>query len=281
MARTARFLALATLAVLPSLARANDIVTFPAGSLIIPMQGNFQDKCGTTSAYGLVWRILQSNQAGHFNAAHPVTVYWIINDKKGSPNRCVPSNLSANSDKGAWDSNPVWNDGCDTSIANTDHEPVVPVDYSADWPSANNGIYQYGAIPMFDSTGYPSSPSLPAEALDEATNPKFTTIQYLGGPFVIAKKDAQNVITFLQKGDDPYTSLGKGLEGALSRFTTPCTCAFNNEPPEGTNSDSRCNYVQMHQATISFDAKVGRRMSNVPPKIALLAGFGQSDQRHG
>jgi type IV pilus assembly protein PilY1 len=268
MARTARLLAAAAVFLFGLPARANDLVTFSAGSLIIPMQGNYQNECGTASAYGLVWRILQSNQPGHFNGPHPVTVYWAIYDNKASPNRCVPSNLHTNPSGGAWDSNPAWNDGCDLSITNSDHEPVVPVDYAATWPASNNGIYEYGQIPMFNSAMYPSVPDYPDRNLNEGTNPKFTTIQYLGGPFIIAKKDAENVIAFLKSGDT-YTPVGTGSTGPLSRFTTPCTCRFNLDL---AGQDTRCNYVNMHQATIGFDAYIGRRMRNVPPKIALLAG---------
>ncbi|HEX4803493.1 MAG TPA: hypothetical protein VFV14_08280, partial [Myxococcaceae bacterium] len=76
--------------------RAED-VTFSAGSLIIPMQSNFQDSCGAISAYGLVWQILMANQPGHYfaNANHNVTVYVLINGNKTSHNRCVPSNLTS------------------------------------------------------------------------------------------------------------------------------------------------------------------------------------------
>src|SRR5215469_390267 len=97
-----------------------DDVTFSGGSLIIPMQANFQDSCGVTSAYGLVWQILRANQAGGYfaNANHLVTVYVVINGNKTSPNRCVPSNLtpapspSSVGPSGAanhWD-DPKWND---------------------------------------------------------------------------------------------------------------------------------------------------------------------------
>jgi type IV pilus assembly protein PilY1 len=270
MARIARILAVAAILLFGFLAHANDLVTFSAGSLIVPMQGNYQNECGTASAYGLVWRILQSNQAGHFNEHHPVTVYWAIRGNKDSPNRCVPSNLhTIKKPEGApWNSDPTWNDGCDLSITNNDHEPVVPVKYSEAWPASNNGVYEYGPIPMFNSAMYPSLPDYPEKNLDEGTSPQFTTIQYLGGPFIIAKKDAENVIAFLKSGD-ANTPVGTGSTGPLSRFTTPCTCKFNLDLAE---QDTRCNYVNMHQATIGFNAYIGRRMNKVPPKIALLAG---------
>src|SRR5260370_23606288 len=75
-------------------ADAADDVTFSNGSLIIPMQANFQDACGVTSAYGLVWQILFANAPGHYftNANRILTLYSITNGVKTSPNRCVPSN---------------------------------------------------------------------------------------------------------------------------------------------------------------------------------------------
>src|ERR1700737_2450413 len=84
------------LAVLPAPSARADNATFASGSLIIPMQSNFQDSCGVTSAYGLVWQILRANQPGHYfaNANHIVTVYVVIGGNKTSPNRCVPSNLT-------------------------------------------------------------------------------------------------------------------------------------------------------------------------------------------
>src|SRR5262249_51660137 len=73
----------------------NDAMVFSRGALIIPEQAFFQSPCGAVSAYGLVWKLLQSNQPGHYNAPHPITVYVVINGAKRSPNRCVPSDRTA------------------------------------------------------------------------------------------------------------------------------------------------------------------------------------------
>ena len=62
--RSARRLALAACLLLGPAALAETTQTFSRGSLIIPQQASFQPGCGSVSAYGLVWRILQSNQAG-------------------------------------------------------------------------------------------------------------------------------------------------------------------------------------------------------------------------
>jgi len=113
-------------------------VTFSRGALIIPEQASFQTPCGAISAYGLVWKILQSNQTGHFNETHPVTVYMALNGNKASHNRCVISNRtpapSPNSagPSGAsnhWD-DVNWNDGCDVQIVNSSEQPIVPVNYT-------------------------------------------------------------------------------------------------------------------------------------------------------
>src|SRR6266849_7721813 len=103
-----------------------DNATFASGSLIIPMQSNFQDSCGVTSAYGLVWQILRANQPGHYfaNLNRTVTVYVITNPNKTSHNRCVPSNrtpapipngIGPSGDANHWD-DPRWNDGCDMTV---------------------------------------------------------------------------------------------------------------------------------------------------------------------
>jgi type IV pilus assembly protein PilY1 len=290
MSRIPRWL-VAVLVLEPALAFAqNDQMHFSKGSLIIPLQGNYQTDCGTASAYGLVWRILQSNQAGHYNASHPVTVYWVINGTKLSPNRCVPNNkvsppapfsVGPSGNSNGWD-DPKWNDGCDASIVNTAQQPVVPVDYTKAWPSSSNGMYANGAIPVYKTvrdvntdscrTCSEASPpfATPSTPLDNSGtgNARFTAIQYQGGPFVISAQDAPNVIGFLKSGDSSVP-VGTGASGALSRFTTPCTCNFNGS--------TACNYVNMHQATIDFTAYVGRRINKVPPKIALLnSGSGVS-----
>lgn len=74
---------------------ANPPQTFTQGSLIIPMQANFQNECAMASAYGLVWKILYENRAGGAFAGSPVTVYWAIQGAKTSTNRCVPTNKHA------------------------------------------------------------------------------------------------------------------------------------------------------------------------------------------
>lgn len=241
-------LGLALLAALP--ASATDLVTFSRGSLIIPEQATFQQGCGALSAYGLVWRILQANQANGPNASNPVTVYLAINDLKASPNRCVPTNRHT---PPAPVDDPKWNDGCDFTITNTAEQPVVQVDYSAPFPPS--GLYPYGDVQDFETDSGDARPYFDDTTLNNTVNnPRFSTVRYSGGAFIIDAQDAQRVIDFIRTGSGPESP---------AKFRTACGCdTFSN--------NSGCHYVRMHQATIEFTAPVARRINRVPPKIALL-----------
>ncbi|NOK37784.1 hypothetical protein HMI49_31755 [Corallococcus exercitus] len=242
-------LGLALLTALP--ASATDIVTFSQGALIIPEQATFQQGCGSLSAYGLVWRLLQSNEAGGFNANHPVTVYLAIDDTKRSPNRCVPTNkhLPPSPNNGAWN-DPSWNDGCDFHISNSAAAPVVPVPPLQALPSG--GLFPAGDVDNFTTGTNEARPNFTRATLNTASN--FRDIQYMGGAFIIDAKDAKNALDFLNSSTGP---------DAPNKFRTPCNCdTFTN--------GSGCFYVRMHQATIEFNAPIGRRLNRVPPKIALL-----------
>lgn len=254
-------LAVAVTWALPAQAE-NDLVEFSKGALIIPEQATFQKGDGALAAYGLVWRILQSNQPGGYNADHPVTIYWVINGTKGSPNRCSPSNLqrppTTNKKTPAWD-DAKWNDGCDLKIVNTADQPVVPVDYTKAWPTS--GLYASAAIPNWDTTGGSALPGYSNTTLTKAKG--FNTVQYMGGPFVIDAPDAKNVINFLRDS---------GTSADIKKFTQTTGCNTTSTPKLGS-----CFFVQMHQATAGFSAYVGRRINKVPPKLALLdSGSGVS-----
>ncbi|WP_164007548.1 hypothetical protein [Pyxidicoccus trucidator] len=252
-------LALALLCALP--ASATDTVPFSRGSLIIPENATFQQGCGALSAYGLVWRILQANQAGGPNATSPVTVYLAINDQKLSPNRCVPTNRHT---APAPSGDARWNDGCDFTITNATEQPVVQVDYGVPFPAS--GVYPYGDVEDFTTDSGASRPHFTATTLNNTVNsPRFTTARYSGGAFIIAAEDAKRVIDFIRAGSGPLSP---------EKFRTRCgqggvsSCdTFSNNPDRGT---TRCHHVRMHQATIEFTAPVARRINRVPPKIALL-----------
>ena len=238
----------------------NDLVSFSKGALIIPEQATFQKGDGALAAYGLVWRILQANET--YNKDHPVTVYWVINGTKGSPNRCSPSNLQKPPKTGgstpAWN-DAKWNDGCDLKIVNSADQPVVPVDYTKAWPTS--GIYPSAAITNWDTTGGSALPGYASATLTKAKG--FNTVQYMGGPFVIDAPDAKYVIDFLRDS---------GTADEIKQYTKTTNCTTTATPKLGS-----CFFVQMHQATAGFNAYVGRRINKVPPKLALLdSGSGVS-----
>lgn len=96
---------------------------------------------GTISSYGLVWRLLQSNQAGHFNATHPITVYWTIADKQ-SIHR----------------SGTNWNDGCElvvpdnaTLVGAGSSQPVTMAPVNTALPTG--GLYPNRSLWNVSTTG--------------------------------------------------------------------------------------------------------------------------------
>ncbi len=231
---------------------ANPPQTFSQGSLIIPMQANYQTACGTVGGYGLVWSILYENRTGGAFDGQPVTVYWTINGSKTSPNRCTPSNrhaLPPAPNNGTWN-DPAWNDGCDVTITNTTAPPVVPVDYSIVVPVS--GMYPAGAITNYTTTTAVARPAFAAVTMDAAvTAPKFETIQYQGAPFVIDGPDAVRVLTAMKTNP------------RFTKYITAGACG-------GIGGGQTNWYINMHQATVQFDAPVYKRINKVPPKVALL-----------
>jgi type IV pilus assembly protein PilY1 len=301
-----------------------DIVSFAKGSLIVPLQSSFQTPCGALSAYGLVYRILEANSAGGYfdplthPGRTPVTIYWVVSGTKQSPNRCIPTNLNTALDSSTVTSvGSAYNDGCDFSITNTLTQPVVPVDFSTDpWSGLGTGMFPTVAVPMRTPTvigndntrvaggvnydGFQTPEAIPAYPAQTLSGPTFTTIQYMGGPFVIAASDAQNVIEFLENGDPasatfpttvgiqggnpgaPSVKILDEFTGANSSYATlssrpggyfdQCTgprLLINGRRQDGTAAGTD-HYVTMHQATTSFTANVARRINTVPPKIALI-----------
>lgn len=233
-------------------ALAADIQNFAKGSLIIPQEATFQTGCGSLSAYGLVWRLLNENGPTGAFGGSPLTIYWTINPDKTSPNRCVPSNKhTPPAPQTGWN-DPAWNDGCDFKIVNTGKQPVVRVDFSTTWPTTNE--YPTGPIINYATTTAVARPAFAAATLDNAGT--FTTIQYMGGPFVIAAADAQRVIQFIRTGLTTYTNGNAASTCSCSAFSASVAAA--------------CHYIEIHQATIAFDAPVNKRINKLPPKIALL-----------
>src|SRR6185312_14785025 len=88
----------------------------------LPTSASFQDDCGAVSVYGLVYDVLRANTWLAANGYTPITIHYAYNDTKGSPNRCVPTNLDA-----PPTNDPAWNDGCDFQITSATAMPVTLV----------------------------------------------------------------------------------------------------------------------------------------------------------
>jgi type IV pilus assembly protein PilY1 len=238
-------------------ALANPPRTFAKGSLIIPMQANFQNGCGVAAAYGLVYSLLFENRPGGAFDGQPVTIYWAINGGKASHNRCTPTNrntipLTPNS---GWN-DPAWNDGCDFSIVNNNpgEAPVVPVPYTLPYPVS--GVYPYGNVNFIATNHTQARPWFGATTLDHTvTSPKWSTIQYQGAPFIIDAVDAQRVITAMNTVPQ------------LAKYRTTGACNTGN-------SVWGNHYVVMHQAAVQFTAPIYKRINKVPPKVAVLENGG-------
>ncbi|MDP1825946.1 MAG: hypothetical protein Q8L48_21965 [Archangium sp.] len=246
-----------------------DNVPFSRGALIIPMESTFQSQAGSVSAYGLVYRILQANQAGHRNASAPVTIYIANDPTKQSVNRCKPTNTAVLDAAVSTPADPKWNDGCDFSIENLTEQPVVNVTWGA-WPAAGS-TFAVGPLNTFVSTeAWPRYNALSAANL---TTPNFTKITYSGGPFIIDAADAQKVWDLLKSGD---TGANAFPLIAFSPFITSCTAAAASTMSSAVATvsnieySSACHYVNMHQATVGFNAQVERRITVPPPPFALF-----------
>ncbi|MFT3711740.1 MAG: PilC/PilY family type IV pilus protein [Archangium sp.] len=276
---------------------ANPPQTFSQGTLIIPMQANFQNECAMASAYGLVWKLLFENRVGGTFSGQPVTIYWAINGSKTSTNRCVPTNKHDGAQdktgagilagKSGWDSG-ANNDGCDFSIVNSGRMPVVPVDYSlATFPAT--GIYPNNSLPQFDTSGsgQPSydnnAPNNTGKgrrpgALDDSGTcvlgggdaapcgaSRFTKVQYSGGAFIIDSSDAKRVMDAINGG---LFHLGQHK----STNNSQCGGLTNNGATVGSfnGNTGAGGQVLIHQATTSFDAPIYKRITNTPPRIALV-----------
>src|SRR5438067_1492883 len=104
---------------------------YGGGSLIIPTQSSYQDDCGVASAYGLVYNVLRANDGLAAIGKTRITVHWAYKATKGSPNRCVPTDIQNPPVYGSYTtSNPppwndaIWNDGCDFRVTDNTSVPV-------------------------------------------------------------------------------------------------------------------------------------------------------------
>jgi len=163
-------------------------ITYAGGSLIIPTQSSYQDYCGTASAYGLVYNVLRANDGLAAIGKSRITVHWAYKATKASPNRCVPTNIQNPPVYGSYTtSNPppwndaIWNDGCDFRVTDNSSVPVKLVKNSTGLSADDTNITTINTTA--DTAVYPNYGSV---TIQQTTNPKVTSVGYLGGPFVIA-----------------------------------------------------------------------------------------------
>ena len=325
LTRALACVAAAALVMAPSPARAGALANskhFSKGAIIIPMQAQFQDACGLVSAYGLVYQVLAANYY-IMNTLHqqPITMHWVYKTDKLSPNRCVPTNLHPTPQTpvgclapfvgGTCTAtlpyqDPKWNDGCDFSVTNSLAAPVTLVDnttgnditaipsagiFTSNDTTSDSGNVQAGAFVLTGKTqglktiSYPNYKNIKIQhtAL-AATN--VTTVQYLGGAFVVDAPDAPNFLALLSGSLVAKDFYGSNID--FSPFRTPITASNfckvtttngNTEftsamPNPNTNTFANTHWVNVHRAQTAFDASDSQKMSDIPAKIALLITAG-------
>ncbi len=200
--------------------------TFPAGSIIIPTSSPYQDACGMPSVYGLIYDILRADDG---IASYPVsgsaftsriTVHWVYSGNKGSPNRCVPTNVSAvyagaTAVTPAPASNdPTWNDGCDIIIDGSASNSTPATQVAFHLGSSNT--QDIVTLDTVTGTGSdyvdPSGLALSSTTMKNFVNalafPNFLSVtanaangvnvmRYGGGAFVISASDVPALIEML------------------------------------------------------------------------------------
>jgi|GEM_PF-2396521 len=205
---------------------------FGANSLIIPTSSAFQDPCGVVSAYGLIYKLLQANFKLRQSGQNPINIYWVFSPTKTSPNRCVPTSVSAcPAASGSSCSTPVytdrnWNDGCDFNVASNVTSPVALIDnstlngfLSAGTTCTNAGSARPGSFCTRNTTGrscsgsstgcnqsglsngadpYLTYPQFAGTLISNVTSaPAVTQVQYSGGSFVIDSPDVPQAWSLL------------------------------------------------------------------------------------
>ncbi|MBS2021964.1 MAG: hypothetical protein JST92_06105 [Deltaproteobacteria bacterium] len=272
------------------------LATFAAGSLIIPMQSSFQDPCGTVSAYGLVYSVLRANDGlradptqAHAPWLAPISVHWIVNSAKASPNRCVPTSIDQVYNGGTLLSpaktmaDPEWMDGCDFVVNNDSAAPVKLVNNS------NTNATSDGNVVTMDTTtsigqafAFPNFKSRTVR-FQGVPATDVTRVGYSGGAFVIDASDAPAFLALLQG-----TTIARDVAGSsvdFSPFRTQGSCnAVTSPPRSGTAQILRfynpgsdpwtdfalVHHVNIHRAQIQFSAPNFKTLTAPPPRIGLV-----------
>jgi hypothetical protein len=296
----------ALLVVLGSAASARaQLQHFNPGSLIIPMESPFQDPCGVVSAYGLIYKVLAaSDQLATKPGKGRVTVHWVYKDTKASPNRCVPTNLNKNpqtpascpapySDPKKCQTLPYldknWNDGCDFAVTSTLVTPVTQIDNtnssntsSGDLTTATCSSTKGVFCTRNTTSGadaqlvYPTFPSVTVQHSATASL-NVTTVQYMGGAFVIDATDAPVFRQLLSGALQVPDSFGVNIDFSTFAKKTDigaCAYSFDGSATTFTSGFANTHWVNIHRAAVGFDATDSRQMNSTPAKIALLQTAG-------
>src|SRR5438067_7707647 len=293
----------ALLVVLGSAASARaQLQRFNPGSLIIPMESPFQDPCGVVSAYGLVYKTLAASDALAAAGKSRVTVHRVYKDTKASPNRCVPTNLHKNpstpgtcpapyNDPKKCPTPPYldknWNDGREFAVTSTLLSPVTLIDNTStsqlDMPAPTGYGPKAGMFCTRDTTAgadaqltYPNLPAVVVQHSATASS-NVTTVQYMGGAFVIDATDAPTFRQLLSKQLTVNDSFGNPIDfSTFTKKTEIGGCAYSWDGLATTFSSGYANthWVNIHKAQVAFDATDSRQMNSTPAKIALLQTAG-------
>jgi type IV pilus assembly protein PilY1 len=231
-------------------------------------------------------------------AADPIgPVTFNLVDANGNP-LGTPQTMSCD----GTDTTNCWYNGTGTfTVSWTETYTITSNNYSGTKAPANNLAYIYLYDPTLNNgikyvgNGTPEAiPTIPAKTLTAANG--FYTINYMGAPFIIDGSQAQEVIEFIEQGDPNNTDPGLATDVAIGTTTLHILSEFtdNNasysslmaQPsyfdsctgPKMLQNGLRVggfpaatdHYVTMHQALVPFNANISRRISDVPPKIALV-----------
>lgn len=242
-------------------------ITFAAGSLIIPSGASYQSDCGQVAMYGLVYNVLRANQWLAANHYTPIRVYYAYKDTKASPNRCTPTNLDAGpsytgSTSPVLSSDAKWNDGCDFEIFNGTTTPVKLVTNTTASNAATDTLIAT-INTSSKTTVYPRWSSRTIQNTTSATT-NVHTVRYLGGPFIIAQKDAETFSKLLEGTLVANDANGNPISFAPFRQSMS-TCSFGSTVG---------GYVRVHRAAAAFVAPSPKSFIVLPPRLALLATNG-------
>jgi len=241
-------------------------IGYAGGSVIIPTQSSYQDNCGVASAYGLVYNVLRANDGLAAIGKSRITVHWAYKSTKASPNRCVPTDIQNPPVYGSYTtSNPppwydaIWNDGCDFRVTSNASVPVKLVKNSTGLAADDTNITTINTTA--DPNVYPNYGSV---TIQQTTNPKVTSVGYLGGPFVIAASDANTFLQLLSGSLVVQDKNGNNVDFTAYRTPVACSGATN-----GFGGTAPGHYVNVHRALVAFSADDNLTFNSPPPRVAL------------